>query len=52
VGWDLNISESLTMSSLAKWKWRLLTEEKGKWKDWLVSKYGMDLGNNLTHSNF
>jgi len=24
---------------LAKWKWRMLSEEKGKWKDILLSKY-------------
>jgi len=25
---------------LAKWRWRLTVEEKGRWKDLLVSKYG------------
>jgi len=29
---------------LAKWKWRLMSEEKGKWKDILLSKYGMENG--------
>jgi len=28
---------------LAKWRWRLISEEKGRWKELLVSKYGMDL---------
>jgi len=23
----------------AKWKWRMMSEEKGKWKEILVSKY-------------
>ena len=31
---------------LAKWKWRFVSEEVGKWKDLLVSKYGME-GDNL-----
>jgi len=39
---------------LAKWKWRLLSEEKGKWKDILVSKYSIDVRSNQvfgkTHS--
>jgi len=29
---------------LAKWKWRLLSNEQGKWKDILVSKYSMESG--------
>jgi len=28
---------------LAKWRWRLVSDEKGKWKDLMISKYGMDL---------
>ena len=28
---------------LAKWRWRLISEEKGRWKELLVSKYGVDL---------
>ena len=31
---------------LAKWKWRMLTEEKGKWKDILLSKYDLGIGSN------
>jgi len=27
---------------LAKWKWRLVSEERGKWKDILISKYGAE----------
>ena len=27
----------------AQWRWRLISEEKGRWKELLVSKYGMDL---------
>jgi len=34
---DLNIFNT---ALLAKWKWRLCTEEKGLWKDVLDSKYG------------
>ena len=29
---------------LAKWKWRLVCNEQGKWKDILVSKYGLESG--------
>jgi len=28
---------------LAKWKWRLMSGEKGVWKDVLLSKYGVDI---------
>jgi len=28
---------------LAKWRWRFLTEEKGRWKEMLVSKYGTNV---------
>jgi len=31
---------------LAKWNWRFVGEEKGLWKDNLVSKYGLDSGRN------
>jgi len=27
---------------LAKWKWRLMGEEKGMWKQVLISKYGTE----------
>jgi len=27
---------------LAKWRWRMVSNEQGKWKDILVAKYGMD----------
>ena len=30
---------------LAKWEWRLQSDEKGKWKDVLISKYGTTNGN-------
>jgi len=29
---------------LAKWKWQLMSDEKGKCKDNLVSKYGLEPG--------
>ena len=31
---------------LAKWKWRFLIEERGSWKEILVSKYGRESGSN------
>jgi len=31
---------------LAKWKWRLMSEEKGKWKEISLSKYYSDDGSN------
>ena len=31
---------------LAKWKWRLMSEENGKWKQILLSKYGSGVGTN------
>jgi len=30
---------------MAKWKWRLMSDEKGKWKDILESKYMVTSGN-------
>jgi len=30
---------------MAKWKWRLMSDEKGKWKDILESKYSATSGN-------
>ena len=29
------------LAIMAKWRWRLVLEEEGRWKDLLVSKYGM-----------
>jgi len=37
---------------LAKWKWRLMGEEKGMWKEILVSKYGMDIERNRKNEKF
>jgi len=34
---------------LAKWKWQLVSEDEGKWKDLLVSKYGTKAGNLRVH---
>jgi len=34
---------------LAKWKWRLLSDEKGRWKDVLLSKYGMQQAHSMTN---
>jgi len=31
----------VNVALLAKWKWRCISEEKGKWKECLKSKYGM-----------
>ena len=33
---------------LAKWKWRLMNDERGKWKDIPVSKYGLEIGRSHT----
>ena len=30
----------LNCAMLAKWRWRLISQEKGKWKEVLLSKYG------------
>ena len=27
---------------MTKWKWRLLSDEKGKWRNILISKYGVE----------
>jgi len=37
---------------LEKWKWRLLSEEKGKWKDILESKYYSGTRRNQTYTNY
>jgi len=34
---------------LAKWKWRLMGEEKGMWKQILTSKYGTDIDQNCNN---
>jgi len=34
---------------LTKWKWRLLSEERGKWKEILISKYSMESGHIHLH---
>lgn len=34
---------------LAKWKWRIMSEKEGKWKDLLVSKYGTEADNFNVH---
>ena len=33
--------QNFNLALLAKWKWRLISEEKGRWKEMLVSKYGL-----------
>lgn len=44
--------EWFNLALLAKWRWRLLTEKRGLWRDILKSRYGVevegsaDLGNN------
>jgi len=39
--WGLGVKDISLFNSalLAKWYWRLFSEEKGKWKDILASKY-------------
>ena len=36
---------------LAKWNWRLRSEEKGKWKEILVSKYYSGAARNQNYGN-
>jgi len=38
-GLEIKDIQKFNHTLLVKWKWRLLIEEKGKWKDILVSKY-------------
>ena len=33
----------LNFALVAKWRWRLISQEKGKWKEVLLSKYGLQL---------
>ena len=33
---------------LAKWRWRCISNEKGRWKEFLDSKYGMELDTSQT----
>jgi len=35
---------SFNTALLAKWKWRIMSDEGGKWKDILLSKYGTETG--------
>jgi len=42
-GWGIRDIRKFNYALLAKWRWRFVSEEKGRWKDLLVSKYGMDL---------
>jgi len=37
---------------LAKWKWRLVSKEQGKWKDILASKYDLESGRSQTNVKF
>jgi len=42
---DLGIMDiqKFNYALLAKWRWRFVSEEKGRWKELLVSKYGTDI---------
>ena len=40
-GLGLRDVHNFNLALLAKWRWRLLVEEKVRWKDLLVSKYGL-----------
>ena len=37
---------------LEKWKWQLMSDEKGKWKDILIFKYGAERGRSLARSKY
>jgi len=39
-GLRLRNIQNFNIALLAKWKWRLIAEEKGRWKEMVVSKYG------------
>jgi len=41
----------VNFSLLAKWRWRLLNNEEGLWKEVLVEKYGLRVGNLLVEEN-
>jgi len=36
----------------AKWKWRLVRKEQGKWEDIFASKYGLELRRSQTNVKF
>jgi len=40
-GLGIKYIRNFNTTLLAKWKWRILGEEKGKLKDSILSKYGM-----------
>jgi len=44
--------QSFNYALLAKWKWRLESEEKGKWKEIITSKYGVEQGKSHTHTKY
>ena len=37
---------------VAKWRWRCISEEKGRWKELLASKYGVELESSQTPVKF
>lgn len=39
---------AMNVSLLAKWRWRLLVGEEALWKDVLVAKYGVSVGELVT----
>jgi len=42
-GLGLKDIKKFNFSLLAKWRWRSIAKDKGKWKEVLQSKYGVDL---------
>ena len=42
-GLRLKNIKKFNFSLLAKWRWRFIAQEKGKWKEVLQSKYGVEL---------
>jgi len=47
-GLDIRDIRKFNVALLAKWKWRCIFDEKGRWKECLDSKYGMEQDVNHT----
>lgn len=43
---------SFNSAFVAKWKWHLVSEKRRKWKEILISKYGIDSGQIHTQTKY